>query len=124
MNTVLWVLQGLLAAFFAAAGASHLLVPLSRLNAGAPWTEEVGGPRTRIIGLLELLAALGLVLPGIGHVATALTPLAAIGAVLIFLGAIALHVRPGEVRVIGMHVVVIALALLVIWGRMGPYRLG
>jgi DoxX-like family len=73
--------------------------------------------------LLELLAALGLVLPGIGHVATVLTSPAAIGAVLIFLGAIALHVRRGEVRVIGMHVVVIALALLVIWGRMGPYPL-
>jgi hypothetical protein len=81
------------------------------------------GPLTRMIGLLELLAAVGLVLPGLGNVATVLTPLAAIGVVLILLGAIALHVRRNEVRVIGMHIVVIALAAVVVWGRMGPYPL-
>jgi uncharacterized membrane protein YphA (DoxX/SURF4 family) len=123
MNTVLRVLQALLAAFFLAAGAFHLLMPLPRLKAGAPWTEDVGGPMVRLIGLLEVLAAIGLVLPGITHVATVLTPLAAIGAVLIFLGAIALHVRRGDVKVIGMHIVVIALAVVVIWGRLGPYSL-
>ena len=123
MNVVLWVLQALLVAFFLAAGASHLLMPMARLKASAPWTEEVGGPRTRMIGLLEMLAAIGLVLPGITHIATALVPLAAIGVVLIFLGAIALHVRRGEVKVIGMHIVVIALALVVVWGRLGPYSL-
>jgi uncharacterized membrane protein YphA (DoxX/SURF4 family) len=123
MNVVLWVLQALLAAFFLAAGASHLLMPMARLKASAPWTEDVGGPRTRMIGLLELLAAIGLVLPGIAHIATVLVPLASIGVVLIFVGAIALHVRRGEVRVIGMHIVVIALALVVVWGRLGPYSL-
>jgi hypothetical protein len=50
MNVVLWVLQALLAAFFLAAGAFHLLMPLPRLKASAPWTEDVGGPRTRVIG--------------------------------------------------------------------------
>jgi hypothetical protein len=45
------------------------------------------------------------------------------GVVLIFLGAIALHVRRGEVKVMGMHIVVIALVLVVIWGRLGPYSL-
>ena len=123
MNIVLWVLQALVAAFFLAAGASHLLMPVARLKASAPWTEDVGEPLTRIIGLLEVLAAIGLVLPGITHIATVLTPLAAIGVVLMFLGAIALHVRRGEVKVIGMHIVVIALALVVIWGRTGPYSL-
>jgi hypothetical protein len=123
VNIVLWVLQGLLAAFFLAAGASHLLMPMARLKASAPWTEDVGGPRTRMIGLLEVLAAIGLVLPGITHNATVLIPLAAMGAVLIFLGAIALHVRRGEVKVIGMHIVVIALGVVVIWGRIGPYSL-
>jgi uncharacterized membrane protein len=92
VNTALWVLQGLLAAFFVAAGVAHLLLPFARLKAIAPWTADVGGPLTRTIGLLELLAAVGLVLPGITDVATVLTPLAAIGVVLIFLGAIALHV--------------------------------
>jgi len=82
MNILLWVLQALLAAFFLAAGAFHVLMPFARLK-----------------------------------------PLAAIGVVLMFLGAIALHVRRGEVKVIGMHIVVIALALVVIWGRTGPYSL-
>jgi uncharacterized membrane protein YphA (DoxX/SURF4 family) len=123
MNIALWVIQALLAAFFFAAGAAHLLMPLTRLKASAPWTEDVGGPLTSTIGFLELLAALGLVLPGITHVATVLTPLAAIGLVLIFLGAIALHVRRGETKVIVMHIAVVALALVVVWGRLGPYTL-
>ena len=70
-----------------------------------------------------MLAAIGLVLPGITDIATVLTPLAAIGVVLIFLGAIALHVRRGEVKVIGMQIAVIELAAVVIWGRTGPYSL-
>jgi hypothetical protein len=123
MNIALWVLQALLAVFFLAAGVFHLLMPMARLRSSARWTEDVSPPLVRLIGLLEVLAALGLVLPGITHIATVLTPLAAIGVVLIFLGAIGLHVRRGEVRVIGMHIVVIALALVAIWGRLGPYSL-
>ncbi len=123
MNVVLWILQALLAAFFLAAGVFHLLMPMARLKASAPWTEDVSEPLVRLIGLLEMLAALGLVLPGITHIATVLTPLAAIGVVLIFLGAIALHVRRGEAKMTGMHIVVIALALVVIWGRLGPSSL-
>ena len=57
------------------------------------------------------------------HIATVLTTLAAIGVVLIFVGAIVLRMCRGEVKVIGMHIVVIALALVVIWGRTGPYSL-
>jgi DoxX-like family len=75
VNIVLSVLQGLLAAFFLAAGVFHLLMLLPRLKASAPWTEDVGGPRTRMIGLLEMLAAIGLVLPSITHIATVRIPL-------------------------------------------------
>jgi uncharacterized membrane protein YphA (DoxX/SURF4 family) len=91
MNIALWVLQALLAAFFLAAGAFHVLMPIPRLKASAPWTEDVGGPMARRIGVVEVFAAIGLVVPGITHVATLLAPLAAIGVVLMFLGAIALH---------------------------------
>jgi hypothetical protein len=123
MNIGLWTVQGVLAAFCLAAAANHLLVPMARLRTSTPWTEDVGEPRTRVIGGLELLAAIGLVLPGLTHIATVLTPLAAAGIVLMFLSAIALHVRRGETRVIGLLAVVVALALVVIWGRLGPYPL-
>jgi predicted PurR-regulated permease PerM len=63
------------------------------------------------------------VLPGLTHIATVLTPLAAAGIVVMFLSAIALHVRRGETRVIGLVAVVVTLALVVIWGRLGPYPL-
>jgi DoxX-like family len=78
MNIVLWTLQGVLAAFCLAAAANHLLMPMARLRTSTPWTEALGEPRTRVIGALELLAAIGLVLPGITHIATVLTPLAAV----------------------------------------------
>ena len=123
MNIVLWTLQGVLAAFCLAAAANHLLMPMARLRTSTPWTEALGEPRTRVIGVLELLAAIGLVLPGLTHIATVLTPLAAVGIVLMFLSAIALHVRRHETRVIGLLSVVVVLALVVIWGRLGPYPL-
>lgn len=44
MNVVLWILQGLLAAFFLLAGLSHALIPAQRLHSSAPWAEDVGVP--------------------------------------------------------------------------------
>ena len=79
MNILLWTVQGVLAAFCLAAAANHLLVPMARLRTSTPWTEDVGEPRTRVIGGFELLAAIGLLLPGLTHIATVLTPLAAAG---------------------------------------------
>jgi uncharacterized membrane protein len=63
MNVALWILQGVLAAFFLMAGVMKSTMPRERLIASLPWVEDFSTPTVRFIGGAELLGALGLILP-------------------------------------------------------------
>lgn len=122
VNILLWILGGLLAAAFLGAGALKLLQPKEKLAAsGLAWTEDVSAPAIKFIGALEVLAAIGLVLPPALGIAPVLAPVAALGLVLMMIGAAALHGRRREVPPIAVNVVLLVLAGLVAWGRFGPY---
>jgi uncharacterized membrane protein len=74
LNVVLWVLQGLLALFFAfGSGAPKLLLSSEALPLPIPLPELF----VKFIGTMEVLGALGLILPGVTRIRTGLTPLAA-----------------------------------------------
>jgi hypothetical protein len=74
IGMILWVLQGFLALFFAlASGAPKLLVPVEQL----PMPIPLPGWFVVLIGVCEVLGALGLILPGILRTRPGLTPLAA-----------------------------------------------
>jgi len=75
----------------------------------------------RAIGVLELLAALGLVLPPLTGIAPVLTPLAAVGIALLMAGAGVVHFRRREFAFIAVIAILFAAALFVAWGRFGPY---
>ena len=77
----------------------------------------------RTIGALEVLGALGLLVPALTGVATVLVPLAALGLALLMIGAALTHRRRGELPMIGINAVLLALALVVAWARFGPYSL-
>src|SRR5215210_7900959 len=83
LNTVLWVGQGLLALVFAFAGGSKLVLPLEAMAGPI----ELPGPLLRFIGVVEILGAIGLILPGLLRIRPGLTPLAAAGLVSIMIGA-------------------------------------
>lgn len=89
MNRLLWVIQGLLALVFLFAGAAKLAMSAADLTAQAP----LSGGFLRFIAVMEILGALGLVLPGMLHIHTTLTPLAAAGLVIIMIGAVVVTVR-------------------------------
>jgi uncharacterized membrane protein len=77
METALWTAQALLAAIFLATGLTKLTRPRARLAAGPmSWAADVTDVEFRAVGLLEVLGALGLVLPGALGIAPLLTPLA------------------------------------------------
>src|SRR5216684_4142115 len=79
-NIALWIVQGLLALFFAlASGAPKLLLPMELIPMPLPLPEAF----IRFIGTAEVLGALGLILPGLTHIRTGLTPLAALGLVVV-----------------------------------------
>lgn len=125
MNIVLWVIAGVLAAAFLAAGVMKLGQPKEKLAAsGMGWTESFSSGAVKTIGVLELLAAIGLILPALLHIAPILVPLAALGLVLIMIGAIVTHARRKENQMIGANVVLLILAAVVVWGRFGPYPFG
>jgi len=121
MNIVLWIIAGLLAAAFLAAGAMKLTQPKEKLSAGMPWTDDFGAGAIKGIGALEVLAAIGLVLPAALDIVPVLVPLAALGLVLVMAGAMVTHARRKENQMIGINVVLALLAAVVSWGRFGPY---
>ncbi len=124
MNIAIWVAQGLLALTFLVSGGMKLTRPRLQLQAQLPYVEEFTDGQVKIIGSLEVLAAIGLILPSILRVAPLLTAAAAVGVVLLMIGAIATHVRRGEVNPrLSVNVVLLALALVVAWARFGPYHL-
>src|SRR5207244_9590799 len=80
VGVLLWIVQALLALFFAlGSGAPKLLLPLEMLPLPIP----LPGPFVRLIGVCEVLGAIGLILPGLLRIRPGLTPLAAAGLVLL-----------------------------------------
>ena len=121
MNTALWIVAGLLAAFSLASGTGFLVQPKEKLAAGGfGWVEDFSAGTVKAIGTLKILAALGLVLPALLGIAPVLVPLAAAGWVLLMIGAMITHLRRHEAPAIAVNVVLLAVAAFVTWGRFGP----
>lgn len=122
MNIVLWIVAAVLAVIFVAAGVMKMTRPKEVLaTSGLAWVEDVSAPTVKAIGAIELLGALGLILPAAVNIAPVLVPLAATGLALAMLCAIVTHVRRREPQAIVINVVLLVLAALVAWGRFGPY---
>ncbi|QHC22724.1 DoxX family protein [Streptomyces sp. GS7] len=122
MNTLLWVLTGLLAVLFLAAGAAKLLQPKEKVVAtSGAWAADYSPGAIKAIGLLEILGALGTVLPAAVDTAVGLVPAAATGLGLLMIGAGAVHARRGEGRNVAVNALLLAMAAVVAWGRFGPY---
>jgi uncharacterized membrane protein YphA (DoxX/SURF4 family) len=124
MNIALWITAGLLAALFLASGAMKLAQPKEKLVASG--MGAVGGfseGTVKAIGALEVLAAVGLVLPAALGVAPVLVPLAAVGLVLLMAGACVTHLRRREAQGVVVTLVLVAVNVFVAWGRFGPQSL-
>jgi uncharacterized membrane protein YphA (DoxX/SURF4 family) len=123
MSVTIWVLQVLLALAFLAAGVTKISQPRQKLATNMGWVEDFSDPAVRTIGALELLGAVGLLLPALTGVATVLVPIAAVGLALLMVGAAVTHRRRGELPMIGVNTVLLLLAVVVAWARFGPYSL-
>jgi hypothetical protein len=85
-RATLWVVQGLLAVLYLLAGAMKLLTPVDALAAQA----HMPGMFMKFIGVCEVAGALGLIIPGLLRIGRVLTPLAAVGLLIIMIGAVSL----------------------------------
>jgi len=123
MNVVLWIAQAVLAVAFAASGIMKTTRPKEKLEPMMPYTADFSAATIRFIGVMELLGAVGLILPAATGIAPVLTPLAATGLGIIMLLAIVVHTRRREPQAYPINLVLLALAALVAWGRFGPHAL-
>lgn len=123
MNIALWIAQGLLAATFLSSGTAKSTMTKQRMidtrqTGVAPF--PLGA--IRVIAALELIAAVGLVLPQATGVAPVLTPLAAIGLAAVMVGAAASHWSLGEYKqVVSVNLVLFLIALFVALGRLSGW---
>lgn len=116
-NAVLWLTQLLLAAAYAVFGWMKSTQPLDQLAKMMQWIPDFPVWFVRGLGVVEILGAIGLILPSLLRFQPRLTVLAAL-CILLHQGcAVALHALKGEFSVLGLNVVLIALAAFIFWGR-------
>jgi hypothetical protein len=122
VNLTLWIAAGLLAAVAMAGGVTKTFVPKAKLAAapGGEWTAGASVGFVKTLGVLELLAAVGLILPAIVDIAPVMVPVTAVCWVLLMVGAMITHGRLGQFTLVMLNVVYLALAAFIAWGRFGP----
>ena len=113
MTYALWIIQVLLALLFLFTGGMKLVLPLDQLTGPV----ALPGWFTRFIGVTEVVGALGLILPSLLRIKPWLTPLAALGLVLIMIGAIVVTLIGGMIGPALFSLVVGLLAAFVAYGR-------
>lgn len=124
MNIAIWVVTIVLAAVFLLAGVMKIITPKEQLYArGMKYVEDFSANTTKAIGGLEVLAAVGLILPALFDIATILVPLAATGLVATMVGAAIVHIRRGEISGLVAPIALGVLALFVAITRFGSYPL-
>jgi uncharacterized membrane protein YphA (DoxX/SURF4 family) len=116
----LWVAQFLLAALYLMAGFMKFTQPLEALGAmNMAWAPTFPEILVRFIGAMEVLGALGLILPSVTRILPRLTPLAALGLSAVQVGAIILHATRGETATtLPLNAILLALSLFILWGRL------
>ncbi|GAB3988479.1 DoxX family protein [Nocardioides marmoraquaticus] len=125
MNTVLWIVAAVLAVAMLGAGGMKLARSRDQLReAGMGYVDDFSPGAVKTIGALEVLGAVGLVVPPLVGVAEWLAPLAALGLLVTMVGAVVVHVRRGETNALVPPVVLGVLAAVVAIGRFGPYPFG
>jgi uncharacterized membrane protein YphA (DoxX/SURF4 family) len=123
VNVALWIIAGVLAFAFAASGTMKLVQSKDKLVASPTggWAADWTPAAIKLIGVAEILGAIGLILPAALHVAPILVPLAAVGLILVMIGAAVVHSRRHEWPNVAINVVLLLLTAFVAWGRFGPH---
>ncbi|WP_448256125.1 DoxX family protein [Microbacterium aurum] len=97
MLIALWIINGMLALAFLGSGGMKLLRPKDALaSSGMAYVEDFSAGTIKLIGALEVLGAIGLIVPLLTGIVPVLTPIAAIGLAIIMVGAVVTHIRRKE----------------------------
>lgn len=126
MHTMLWIIGGLMAAVFLVAGSTKLFLPRQTLAEapGGGWVLDFSAGFVKVLGAIEVLGAIGLVVPALLDVAPVLVPLAAVGLGTIMVGAAIVEIRRRERAHVLLNLLYLSLLAFVAWGRFGPEPFG
>lgn len=113
MTIAVWIVSAIAALLFVMAGGVKLARPKEALRAQMSWVDDFSGWQVKAIGALEVLGAIGLILPVLTGIAPILTPIAAVGLAVLQLAAAVVHLRRREPQAIGINLVLAALAVFV-----------
>ena len=117
MDVVLWVVQAILAIKCLSAAFTHVLAGKASMAQAIPRLGSAGRLLAVAAGALMLLAAIGLILPGVLGAPAWLTPVTA-AALAVMLGvSIPLHLKSREKPMIWVSLVLLALAAAAAYGR-------
>jgi len=121
MDTILWIAAGLLALVALAGGFTKTFIPKEKLerNEGAAWTRSFSPAFVKTLGVLELLAAVGLILPAVVDVAPVMVPVTAACWIALMIGAMITHGRLGQLKLVMVNAIYTALAVFIVVGRFG-----
>ncbi len=119
MNTALWIVQGLLALAYIAAGGLKLVRPREQLVASGnfDWMKDSSDAAVKAVGLVEILGALGVILPWLTGIAPILTPIAAVGLVVVQVFALRIHLVRHEHQPLPVNALLLLLAAFTAVGR-------
>jgi hypothetical protein len=119
VNIALWTVQGLLAFVYLTAGGLKVVRPREKLVATGrlDWMKDNSDAVVKAIGAVEILGALGLILPGLTDIAPILTPIAAAGLVIVQIGALRVHLTRNERQPLPVNAILLLLAAFVAIGR-------
>lgn len=122
VNLALWIGAALLAVVAFVGGMSKTFVPKEKLATmpGGEWTAGAGAGFVKTLGGLELLAAIGLILPAALHIAPVMVAVTATCWVALMVGAMITHGRLGQAKFVALNLAYLALAAFIAWGRFGP----
>ncbi|MFF4378367.1 DoxX family protein [Kitasatospora sp. NPDC001547] len=119
MNAVYWIVAGPLALFYCYAGTLKAVRSRDELRPMMAWVDRLPLPALRALGTVEILGATGLLLPPLTGVVPSLAPAAAIGFVLLQIGAITVHLTGGDRR-IALNAGLTVTAAAAVWPATGP----
>lgn len=101
-----FIVAGLAALAFLGAGGMKLARSKAALaESGMAWTDDFSAGQIRAIAALEVVGAIGLILPMATGIAPVLSPIAAVGLVVIMVGAVVVHTRRAERQMVVVNVV-------------------
>jgi hypothetical protein len=119
VNIALWATQTLLALVYIVAGGLKVIRPREQLVATGrlDWMKDHSDAAVKSVGAVEILGALGMILPGLTGIATMLTPIAAVGLVVVQVGALRVHLTRDERQPLPINMILLGLAGFVAVGR-------